>query len=323
MIPLTVAGNRPLALVDASGYLHREAQRLEWWVLGDDQWHAPAATSSLRQRAVEHSPVIETSIRVPGGDIVWRVGASVDGVVIECQNLAAIPVALGLARVDNATNEVRELEVFPVTHGTTWRRALDNYNDRDVPDLDNVVKGWQALARHGASISLGDPTLDDALAAARVSVLVHQLEPVVHNALEFLGYEDEASNLRVKKRLKPQRKGLPLVKAETHIVAIDPNDIALLDDPSLAANTVVAIRSMLVGDNPKSIDILPGFDASWRGRSIDVDNLPTAHGPISFALRWHGELPALLWDSPAPITASAIDPKFSSSENKGEQLLAI
>jgi hypothetical protein len=330
VIPLVVAGNAPLAVVDAAGYLHRGDTRLEWWVLGDDQWHAPAATASLRQRSIDHTPVIETSIRVPGGDVMWRVGASVDGVVIECENRAAIPVALGLARVENATNTVHDLEVFPVTHGTTWRRALDNYNDRDVPDLDNVVKGWQALARHGASIVTNDPAIDDALAAARISLLVHQgtkpersVAAAVNNGLEYLGHEDEASDLRVACKVKPQRKGLPLAAREVPAVVITPDDLALLADPVFAADTVAAVRSVLVDDDTKTIDILPGANETWRGRSIDVTDLPTRHGLLSFALRWHGDKPALLWDAPAPIRASALDPTFSSSQPNGEQLLAV
>lgn len=338
MIPLTVAGARPQVFVDASGYLHRADERVEWWILGDDQWHAPAATSSLRQRAVDHAPVIETSIRVPGGDIVWRVGAAVSGVIVECENRAAIPVALGLARV-GAHDVVHELEVFPVTHGTTWRRALDDYANRDVADLAVVARGWHTLAARGVSITMQDPATDDALAVARVALLLHQpalvadgkkadraVAAAVHNALELLGYEDEASDLRHACKLKPQRKGLPLVDApagEWSDGEWSGDELVLLADPARAAATVRAIRNSIVDDTATAdtLDLAPGFAESWRGASVDISNLPTNHGHVSFALRWHGNKPAILWDAPAPITARAIDPLFRSADATGEVLL--
>lgn len=335
MIPLAVAGARPLSYIDAAGYLHDvDGTRLEWWILGDDQWHAPAATASLRQHAVDQTPVIETSIRVPGGDVVWRVGATVDAVVLECENRAAIPVALGLALVDHR-NDVRDLEVFPVTHGTTWRRALDDYTNRNVPELTSVTRGWQTLAGRGASIVMNDPTTDDALAVARVSLLLHQgaliaqgkkadrgVAAAVNNALERLGYEDEASDLRSACKLKPQRKGLPVVTdAPSAEWSSDP--LTLFGDAARAAATVNAIRDSVVDDTAAALDIAPGFADNWRGASVDITDLPTNHGTLSFAIRWHGDKPALLWDAPAPITARAIDATFSSSEPTGEVLLAV
>ncbi|MDP1792646.1 MAG: hypothetical protein Q8K63_00805, partial [Acidimicrobiales bacterium] len=300
MIPLGVAGQRPLSYVDASGYLHDvDGTRLEWWILGDDQWHAPAATPSLRQSAVEHTPVIETSIRVPGGDVVWRVGAAVEGVVLECENRATIPVAVGLALVDHR-GDVRDLEVFPVTHGTTWRRSLSDYTNRNMLDLTAVTRGWQTLAARGASIVMQAPTTDDALAGARVSLLLHQgaliaagkkadrsVAAAVNNALEYLGYEDEASDLRAACKIKPQRRGLPLADAPSAEWSND--SLTLLSDAARAAATVKAIRDSVVDDSAKSLDIAPGFAESWRGASVDITDLPTNHGPLSFAIRWHGE----------------------------------
>ncbi len=47
-------------------------------------------------------------------------------------------------------------------------------------------------------------------------------------------------------------------------------------------------------------------------------------GPCSFAVRWHGARPALLWDAPAGSTVRAplLDPAWSSNEPVGEALLA-
>jgi hypothetical protein len=47
---------------------------------------------------------------------------------------------------------------------------------------------------------------------------------------------------------------------------------------------------------------------------------------ISYAVRWHGEKPALLWEIDGPtgarVAASAIDGAFSSAEMRGETLLS-
>ncbi len=52
--------------------------------------------------------------------------------------------------------------------------------------------------------------------------------------------------------------------------------------------------------------------------------MPLRRGRCSFAVRWHGARPALLWDVPAgtTVTAPALDPAWSSAEPVGETLLA-
>ncbi len=54
---------------------------------------------------------------------------------------------------------------------------------------------------------------------------------------------------------------------------------------------------------------------------------PTAAGRLSFAVRWHGERPALLWEleprsGPVALSAPGLDPSWTSSQSSGEALLA-
>ena len=35
---------------------------------------------------------------------------------------------------------------------------------------------------------------------------------------------------------------------------------------------------------------------AWLGQGIEVHDAPTHHGVLSFAVRWHGDRPALLWE---------------------------
>jgi hypothetical protein len=69
--------------------------------------------------------------------------------------------------------------------------------------------------------------------------------------------------------------------------------------------------------------------ASWLGQGLEVHDAPTAHGRLSYAVRWHGERPALLWElqgwdgaGPVRMTAPGLDPAWSTDEPAGEALLA-
>jgi hypothetical protein len=93
---------------------------------------------------------------------------------------------------------------------------------------------------------------------------------------------------------------------------------------SSAAGVLGATRAALLREQGSAIELVPGFHTAWLGRNLAVHDLPLRRGLCSFALRWHGARPALLWDLPAGATvrASALDPDWSSSEPVGESLLA-
>lgn len=340
-IPLATAGAPAIAHVDGNGYVWLpDGARLEWWVLGDDGWHAPRAAASKRQRATDLSPVVETTIRVPGGDVAWRVAAVVSGdgptLVAECENRGSIPVAVGIARIE--ADRVISLDEHPVAHTITWRGAIARASAGALPDLATVGRGWIALASRGAQIATNDPSLDDALAVARASLLLHHgglvasgkrgdraTAAAVATALTLLGYEDEAGTLRAASRLKPPRKGLPVVSDVATSDEVVTDELALLGDAHVAANTVISVRNAIVND-ATTIDCLPGYSSSWRGRSVDVSHVPMHHGELSYAVRWHGDKPALLWEltdsKRATITARALDPTWSTTQASGEALLA-
>lgn len=107
--------------------------------------------------------------------------------------------------------------------------------------------------------------------------------------------------------------------------------------PVATASFLRLVRTLTAVETDDGIDILPVVPRDWLGRSIEVHDLPTRHGRLSFAVRWHGERPAVLWelaghDDPAVAAASGatpvmlrfrgLDPTWSSSERRGEALLA-
>lgn len=84
-------------------------------------------------------------------------------------------------------------------------------------------------------------------------------------------------------------------------------------------------------DGTPTIDLFPSFPTAWRGGNLEVHAAATMHGRMSFAIRWHGARPALLWereslDSPRSIAAvrvrcPGLDPDWSTTEHRGETLL--
>ncbi len=68
---------------------------------------------------------------------------------------------------------------------------------------------------------------------------------------------------------------------------------------------------------------------SWLGQGWEVHDLPTGSGRLSYAVRWHGDRPALLWElepwpgePPVELTIPGLDPTWSSTQPSGEALLA-
>ena len=92
------------AVVDPRGLVSPwfDGWSLDWWVGAEDRWHVPSQSSAVRQALIGDAPVVETRMRVPGGDIVHRAYAiratGDDGgdelVIVEVENDSAVPVAL-------------------------------------------------------------------------------------------------------------------------------------------------------------------------------------------------------------------------------------
>jgi hypothetical protein len=100
-----------------------------------------------------------------------------------------------------------------------------------------------------------------------------------------------------------------------------------------AADFLSFVRQLLVRETgPDGLALCSMLPDSWRGQPIEVHDAPTHFGPVSFAVRYHGDRPALLWDlrrragvvgaDVVRITVPGLDPSWSSTEAKGEVLLA-
>jgi hypothetical protein len=214
--------------------------------------------------------------------------------------------------------------MYPLSHRSRMRVAVvvDDGVDLGVdlaglPDATGAARGWATLLEdRGARVSLGDDALGERIDLARAQVLLDpDPGPAAVAALEDWGFDDEAAwgwrGLSLRNRRLASRRPEP--------------GPVLPDDP---AGFLVALRAALVHEvGDRTLALLASFRDEWRGAPIEVHAMPTRLGRVSYAVRWHGERPALLWEvadaAPALVLrAPGLDPTWSSTAPSGEALLA-
>lgn len=400
---------------------------LEWWVGADDRWHVPRDEAAVRQRRLGGAPVVETSMRVPGGDAVARtfgVGGDPEGMLVEIENASAAPFALALVlrptpagslarvavdgpsvgigggyrllaprppmrwaagragtsdlrdvvergeasadafggrtgRVDDPDGRLEVALLFPVAHRTTFRCLLtaDRSGGVDgpagprpdgasgvpsrrlaaMPSAADAARGWSSLLDRGMRAALPDDRVSGLLAAARAAVLLDpSADAAAMAVLEDWGFDAEAADvwarLGIRSRRAARRRPPPPPAPEAALAA---TVAAASSAGTWAAGPVPflrALRDVLVADRrgEDAVDVLPALPAGWVGEGIEVHDAPTRAGRLSYAVRWHGGHPLLLWEltaddgirrSPVTLRAPSLDPSWSTVEAAGDALL--
>lgn len=250
--------------------------------------------------------------------------------------------------------------VVPLGHQATTRIALAHGEQRSGPipagvaTMTQVVRGWLSLTERASRFVLPDgergSLLAEAITAERCEValgsipradddpagfalalgeLVRMGEPPDHwmpelvDAVEALGPDDgwdaevalvAAGHVLSAAGERRARRDLErMVGRRTPAIAPD--------DPPDGLRSIAWLESRLARGGA----LLPaGMPGDWLGQSVDVYGIPTAPGSeVSFAIRWHGERPAVLWEqtgAPVELSAPAVAPEWRSSETKGETL---
>ena len=387
--------------VSAWGDLFVEDQeRLRWFIAADDRWYRPSRETTVRQREVSGVPVIETRIKVPGGDAVQRVyGVANFGgaIVVEIYNDSSLPFAVAFDRGDISTMRepsptgVQGIDlpagsvVFPVGHHATMRAAiLINGDSRQIsageleslPSFEQVERGWLAALQISSRVDVPDLSWSSVLTSQRCKVLLSNSAELTESSDISLVVDlllDRAERVRLgdkpaqwvdevavatERILKQCAKtqsvqwfeerallgaGMVLNRAGESRGLQDfvsvwsrlaeagrISDLALAS-PEIAGTVrqIAWIESQLVAQRRDGvIEICPcGIDKSWLGVNFECHKLlASPEHVISYAVRWHGEKPALLWEIDGPVgakvAASAIDRTFSSTEMRGETLLS-
>ncbi|HEY3723935.1 MAG TPA: hypothetical protein VGN59_11325 [Acidimicrobiia bacterium] len=366
---------RGRAAVDPRGSIRvvGEPWSLDWWVGADDRWRLPAGEPSVRQHTIDGTPVVETAMRVPGGDAVQRVygiGGPGGLVIVEVENdspaafvvafavvgarsvaaagavlevddrpavfLPAPPArwAVGTTALDPATvafetgpfpsrragrkELVHAAVLAPLSHRSRLRIALATSGEDPGPvelaqaaSPADAAAGWHALLDHGMRAVLPDAKVQADVALARSQIL---LDPdpgaVTTAALEDWGHDTEAAwawrGLSFGARRAARRRHGPF-------------------DDSTPGGLLESVRRMLVRDD-RELELAPGLPGAWHGQDLEVFDAPTRGGRLSYALRWHGDRAALLWEVGDPVDglvlrAPALDSRWSARDPSGEALL--
>lgn len=202
-----VLGGRWRGRVDDRGRLTASSgDVLDWWIAAEDRWHDPRSEAAVRHRRVDGAPVLETRLRVPGGDVVHRVYAVADegGVtVIEVENESAASIAVVfshgrlLTPRPPASVPIEGITVpagavsFPVGHHASLRVAISHSGKTGVlpaslPTAPAVARGWTRRSDAASRVVLPDATLADRLVHHRCALVLDGLADPKRDAAAYL-----------------------------------------------------------------------------------------------------------------------------------------
>lgn len=242
-----------------------------------------------------------------------------------------LPVATGATEagpVPGAYDRSARLEVallHPVAHRGVLRAVLTAgkgvapADPGAMPDAATAVRGWSRLLDRGMQAMLPDYRLAARLRSARSEVLLRARSrspgAAVFAALEDWGFDDEARSVWRRLPGRERRRAATRQRPGTW------SDVAACADE---ADFLVAVRRLLVDDrDPASVALCREWPPGWDGQPLEVRAAPLAGGPLSFAVRWHGTRPAIIWDAPPGVVlrAPGLDPTWCTTERDGEALL--
>jgi hypothetical protein len=249
--------------------------------------------------------------------------------------------------------------VLPVGHRATVVVGLRHTDDgaglpQSHPSADAVARGWLASTHRASRLVLPDAALVDAVVAARCDLL---LGAITDRDGDPVGYV-----LSVAELVRLGELDQPAAAALADDVALAAERIARQDawdaEAALAGAALVfaaagerrALRDLariIAQRQPAGLPATPadgiravaaverrlargpalfpeGIPAAWRGSDVEAHGLAVGPGArLSFAVRWHGERPAVLWEldgESVELSAPAVDPSWRTSERSGEAL---
>jgi len=173
------------------------------------------------------------------------------------------------------------------------------------------------LVRMGSVAEAWMPEIVDAVA----SLVDHRDDPLLAGALDAAERVSRAADEQ--RAVKDLRKIRPKLLATSGVDSGATSATAVLAMPTSIAGIrdIVALERSIANGT----DLFPaGVPAAWLGQNFEVYGVPA--GPdaeVSFALRWHGERPAVLWEctgQPITLTSSGAAPGWRTTERTGETL---
>lgn len=254
---------------------------------------------------------------------------------------------------------------LPLGHKSSMRVGISHVSPAagrlpdDIAGYQAVVRGWETACDVASRLTLPDHTVVATVARLRSDILLGLEVPGSSIESVRLGETNRDSIIgvveTVQARLKSDKRSKQLAWDTPHMLATAARACVLLEDEVAAGDIgaswlrladrsvaspprempagVAAIawaESLLAKGSPSggSCDLFPwGIPETWLGASFDTRGLVAdPYRTVSFAVRWHGARPALLWEvEGAPglvLSASGVDHDWHTVEGSGETLLA-
>ena len=260
------------AVVDAYGVAHPDGWRAEscgWGLAASDKWHDPRTSPSVRQQRIDGTPVVQTKIGVPGGDVVQRVFVVADRggrLVMQVSNESPEPVAVAVPTREMSSTAAAgasrpqgidtpdQVMAFPLSHrGSitfTWPLALARFRKTApidaslLPSPDQVVRGWVLTSDRASRVAPEAATL----VAARCEISLM----TAHEIDELLDADPARGILTIAERVRmgdnPQEWTSQLADAARR-VAKHPQR-----SPWTSRALVMAARTLLVASETLAAD---------------------------------------------------------------------
>lgn len=252
-------------------------------------------------------------------------------------------------------------EATPPVADTSWARAALEAAGKVLLDAGDVRGSTQAVT---AAADLGEMpgiALPAATSVLRRGLVLRHLDPPGHDEGDLDAVRDRLAHQRALLDGDAPSGLDPALTTAVAVLELDRGEPAALErlqwlvdaasptwtwptaihprtgggsagdghDGAVTAGFLLLVRDLLVHDHPAGVDLLRLVPDDWLGRPIEVHDAPTRHGTLSFAVRWHGDRPALLWErttadgSSATVTirVPGLDPRWSTTDASGEALL--
>jgi hypothetical protein len=248
---------------------------------------------------------------------------------------------------------------LPVGHRASVTVGLRHTADgaglpRAHPRAEAVARGWLASTQRASRLVLPDDSLVDAVVTARCELLLGATPDRDEDPVGFLLSAAElvrlgelepgaavslADDVAIAAEQIARREGwdadaaldgaaLVLAAAGERRAVLDVARItarrrpgALPAGPADGIRTVAAVERRLA----RGPVLFPeGIPEPWRGSGVEAHGLSAGSSTrLSFAVRWHGERPAVLWEvdgESVELSAPAVDPSWRTSQPSGEAL---
>jgi hypothetical protein len=243
----------------------------------------------------------------------------------------------------------------PLGHRSTVRMVVGAKAPSTLPAADQVARGWVAQTEIGARFAVPDDALLEQVVAARCDALLtvppgddpvarllalaervrlgeppaHWVDDVAATAVAVArrarrapAWDDGAALDAAADVLRRAGEARGADDVDAMRVRLGPTGPAPAVAPE-GSRVVSWLTDRLVHRVGFGADLLAGFTGDWAGQGIEVYRAPLGAATLGFAVRWHRERPALLWESSAALrlTCSTLDPAWSTDAPRGEALL--